>query len=437
MLRTVLCADIGTSSLKAALIGSDGEVFAHSRQMFISRFTDHSANEWISAFKQAVHEIYGQISAGQAEQPKVTDIPVPSALCISGNGPTLVSENGETLLWSVTAQSDKESYVCPEEAQSLFIPRIKLFKQKYQNAWSSASVILSGPEFLIYKLTGKAFTILPEKRFEKAYWSDEVLEKAGFSSEEINRLPPFAAPGTLAGTLNGSAVSFIGLSDFIPEGIPVYLGAPDFVSALVGTDTLQPGRLCDRAGSSEGLNLCTAVPLDTAPSYTKNKIRVLPSVVQNLWNASCLLPDSGSRFSDFKMKVEREIGVEIDFTALVKRCMVNETNSPTFEQGKYLMLQTALNIRDGLQILLGTAYKQQNIMVEEMVVTGGQAANDDWNQIKANVTGLRICVPHFTDAELIGDAVFAFTGMGVFKNIQDGAKSLHRIAKKFEPQDIV
>ena len=38
----------------------------------------------------------------------------------------------------------------------------------------------------------------------------------------------------------------------LESGIPVYCGGPDFVAALIGTDTLQKGAICDRCGSSEG-----------------------------------------------------------------------------------------------------------------------------------------------------------------------------------------
>jgi hypothetical protein len=56
----------------------------------------------------------------------------------------------------------------------------------------------------------------------------------------------------LCGWIKKNAAS-IGL----PSGVPVFDSGPDFIAALVGTATLFPGRLCDRAGSSEGLNLCS------------------------------------------------------------------------------------------------------------------------------------------------------------------------------------
>lgn len=42
----------------------------------------------------------------------------------------------------------------------------------------------------------------------------------------------------------------------LPPGIPVIGGGPDFVLTLLGTATVRPGRICDRSGTSDGINLC-------------------------------------------------------------------------------------------------------------------------------------------------------------------------------------
>lgn len=408
MSLAILCVDIGTSSLKAAIINDEGRVLAHSRQTFIYRFTDHAATEWIGTLKVALEKL-GTVSTK------------PTAICISGNGPTIVSATGETLLWS--EKVDQNGML------SLFIPRIKAFKEKYGDSFKKSEYIYSGPEYLIHALTNANVTILPESRYKTAYWTEEELDKAGFSKEEIAKLPQYVLPGTVAGTITKKASDILS-SPLVQEGMNCYTGAPDFISALVGTNTLQAGKLCDRAGSSEGLNLCTTVPIK------KDGIRVLPSVIKNLWNASYLLPNTGSTFSNFKQKVERMAGQEIDFETLVAACIQNPENVPILEQGKYMMIQTALTISDGLKLLYSETKNLGLDFPTEMTVTGGQASNDDWNRMKANITGMKINVPYCTDAELIGDAAFAFLGMKVYDTIEDAAQKLHKIEKVFEPKNL-
>ncbi|MBQ9539698.1 MAG: hypothetical protein IJU95_10570, partial [Treponema sp.] len=336
-------------------------------------------------------------------------------ICISGNGPTLAAPyGGETLSW--------EEDVPDDEGSSLFIPRLKEFKRRFPDAWKEDASIFSCPEYLIHKLTGARVTILPQESFRTAYWTAESLKDAGFSETDISKLPPFVKPGDKAGCLSE------GIYPVVKKGTPVYCGAADFISAMVGTNSLSPGSLCDRAGSSEGINLCTEIPLEG------DEIRTLPSVVPGLWNASFLLPESGDKFRKFKDEAERKLFTDIGFNELVHSCIYNPSGEAIFDQGKYLMLQTAMQVRDGLKCLLSLADEKGIKLPTRMTVTGGQAANDEWNQMKANVTGMTIAVPECTDAELVGDAVFAFTGMGIFSSIQEGAKNLHSIAKIFEPE---
>ncbi len=412
MPETLVAVDIGSSSLKAAAIARTGEVLARSRQPLLLRASDKAAGEWKSSLRKALEDL-----ASQQDDLSLC------ALCISGNGPTLVGGEGETLLWNAPVSAVPTGGLSQAEKDSLFISRIREFKHRYPESWSKGPFIYSGPEYLIHQLTGADLTILPEERYEKAYWSKAALLDSGFTELEANKLPPFVVPGTKAGILQED------ISPLAKKGLPVYCGAPDFVSALVGTDCLSPGLLCDRAGSSEGINFCSDVPLQG------DGIRTLPSVIPGLWNASFLLPESGSRFSEFKSRVEQEYAAPIDFNQLVFFCINNPARDPLFDQGKYLMLQTAMQVRDSLKILLAQAAEQGQKIPSRMTVTGGQAANDEWNQMKANVTGLTILVPECSDAELLGDAVFAFTGMGLFSSIQEASHCLHSIAKSFEPED--
>ena len=190
MPQTVLCADIGTTSLKAALITSDGTTVATARRQFFLCYTDHAAKEWLPALKEAAEQIHSQ-----------PGVPEPDAVCISGNGPTLVSFGGETLLWNENAPAVNTA--------SLFIPRILAFKNKYPQVWNKTPFLLSGPEFLIWQLTDRTCTILPEKRFAQAYWNNQELAKAGLDKTEVSKLPDFLYPGQCAGTITRTSAALI------------------------------------------------------------------------------------------------------------------------------------------------------------------------------------------------------------------------------------
>lgn len=411
MEQTVLAVDIGTSSLKAAFVSEKGKVSAFSRRPFLLCNTEHASKEWLPAFQNALQDLISQ-------SPEIR----PSGICVSGNGPTLVAQSGETLLWNEKVVQLKSS--------SLFIPRLLAFKDKFPDVWKKSELVFSGPEYFLWLLTGEPCTILPEKRFESAYWNKQLLLESGFSADEINKLPSFKEPSHKLAGLSRKASSFLGAEEFgIKEGLPVFCGAPDFISALVGTVTVKPGILCDRAGSSEGLNFCTAVPLEG------EKIRTLPSVVPELWNASVLLPDSGSKFDSFKLKIERELGSQIEYSVLVQEIIGSDGTNASLDQGKYLMIQTALNLKDAIGILKDAAAKKEIPFPDEMCVAGGQAKSALWNQMKADITGMKISVPSCPDAELLGDAAFAFTALKVFPSLTSASESLFFKAETFYPQN--
>ncbi|MCR5762200.1 MAG: hypothetical protein K6G00_02315 [Treponema sp.] len=410
MAFSVLCADIGTSSLKAAVLTEEGMVQAYSRQQFLYLHTDHAAGEWLSSLTAAIRDIYEKNPSIKLD-----------AICISGNGPTIAVPSGETVRWN--------DDVPKVNAKSLFIPRIIAFKQKYPSIWNKAENVFSGPECLIFELTGRAVSILPEQRYKKAYWTGEDLQSEGFSKDEILKLPAFVTSGSKAGSITIEVAQSISCP-LIKQGLPVYCGAPDFISALVGTDTLCPGKICDRAGSSEGLNVCTPVPVNV------QGIRTLPSVMPDLWNASYLLPESGILFSAFKNKMERELGHEIDFNTLVHECLAFKGTDlkSSLAIGKQIMNETARQVKSGLESLSKALEEIKVPMQNQMTITGGQAANTEWMQMKADVTGMKILVPECHDAELTGDAVFTFTGMQVFSSVSEGAAKMCRIKKVIEPR---
>ncbi|WP_273465959.1 FGGY-family carbohydrate kinase [Treponema succinifaciens] len=411
MEQTVLAVDIGTSSLKAAFVSEKGKISAFSRRPFFLCNTEHASKEWLPAFQNALQDLVSQ-------SPEIR----PSGICVSGNGPTLVAQSGETLLWNEKVVQLKSS--------SLFIPRLLAFKDKFSDVWKKSGLVYSGPEYFLWLLTGESCTILPEKRFESAYWNKQLLLESGFSNDEINKLPSFTEPSHKVAGLSRKASSFLGVEEFgIKEGLPVFCGSPDFISALIGTATVKPGILCDRAGSSEGINFCTAVPLEG------EKIRTLPSVVPELWNASVLLPDSGSKFDSFKLKIERELGNQIEYSVLVQEIIESDGTNASLDQGKYLMIQTALNLKDAIGILKDAAAKKGVPFPDEMRVAGGQAKSALWNQMKADITGMKISVPSCPDAELLGDAAFAFTALKVFSSLTCASESLFSKAETFYPQN--
>jgi len=364
MTDTILCVDIGTTSLKAAFLPDNLKkkpVFV-SRQYFSKKavIENRVAEEYLPSLSRAVSEL----------KEKNPDYAV-EAVCVSGNGPTVISDDGTTLLHNQFFENlSKEKNSALKNTKSLFIPRFSGFKQNFSFSWSETEHIFGAPEFLLYALTGKAVSILPEERFLNAYWSEEELELCGFGKNEIEKFPPFVSSGSFVGKLSEKAALETGLF----EGTFVFAGSPDFVAALIGTGTVLPGRLCDRAGSSEGLNLCTSKPI-----FAKD-LRTMPSPIPGLWNLSYLL-----------------------------RNCENCTDSKDYFS----------ELMRGVELLRQAALSNGEFFPDFMTITGGQALNDELIAGKERATGLKIKKMPTSDAELIGDLILARVALGDYDDITE------------------
>ena len=166
----------------------------------------------------------------------------------------------------------------------------------------------------------------------------------------------------------------------LPSGLPVFDSGPDFIAALVGTAALFPGRLCDRAGSSEGLNLCSPKFFE-APG-----LRVMPSPAKDFWNVSYLISDPGSS------QKEKLDNFTKAFNALKEAAAAN-----------------------------GVPFGGR------VVVTGGQARDKELLLAKEAAVGATITTAQIPDAELLGDAAAAFFRLGTYSSLEEAASKIVRV----------
>ena len=406
--KASFCIDIGTTSLKAALISECGFVFSSTVVRFATNEIENPhliTDCWKKALFQAGKNL-------QIENYKIV------AFCISGNGPTLTCVNEEktfTLLWNNNSVSVKN----PIQTKSIFLPRILLLKDNFSEIWQNSKAILSGPEFLIYFLTDKKLTILPENRFIQAYWTKDDLSNFEISS---NLLPDFVQLGEKAGFVKTEILATLGINS--TEKIPVFCGGPDFVTALIGTNTLSVGKICDRSGSSEGINLCSDKPIQ------KDEFRNLPSVIPELFNVSYLLSDTGTRFTQWKNSSEwKNESYENCINYLLK-------NQQT--EGYKIILEIANQVKIAFSKILEEQKKllpQNSKNIPKIICTGGQAKNPSWMQFKSDVTNVELWVTNCPDAELMGNAIISSVGLGNYSSIKEASDTMVVCEKKYLPQN--
>ncbi len=429
----VLAIDIGTTAMKGGLLTPEGEMVAYHRVTYWEKtrqdYHTWDPKVWIEALRDIVASLggYNRISV----------------IVVSGHGPTVipVGENGEVLfpalLWLDKRQVRREG------TRSFFLPKIAWFAQNQPLLFEKTKWFLSCPEYLDFFLTGEAHTVTPSQEFTPFIWGEEDVKKYDLLP---GKLPPFVTTGEFMGKVRPQASYFTG----IPAGIPVVAGGSDFLLSLLGSAVIKPGRTCDRAGTSEGINHCHSASLE-APG-----LRTLPHVIPGLYNISGILSSTGRLFEWLRKitgqgeRSYRDILQDIENVPLDRS---RPNFYPSFEwngdfefaRGGFLELHPDHNRDDlGRAVVesIGFGIKRivnnletQGCKVEEIRVTGGQARNVIWNQMKADMTGRTIVVPEIEDAELLGGAVCALKAQGDFSHLAEASEALFRIRAIFNPRE--
>lgn len=429
----ILAIDIGTTSMKGGVVSPEGVLLAEHRVVYRDKgsldYHTWDAQVWIESLRDIVATL------GGFERTR--------AVCVSGQGPTVVplSETGEplfyALLWIDQRRLDRPN------TRSFFLPKIAWFRERYPDLYARTRWFLSCPEYINFFLTSAVATVSPNPEFDPYFWSPDEL--AAFDIDP-SRFPPFARTATVLGQVSERASRLTG----IPPGIPVVAGGNDFLMALLGSATVEVGRVCDRAGTSEGVNLCSRGPV------AGRGIRSLPHIIPGLVNASGILASTGRLFEWLRQitgqleRSYRDILQDLANLPLERSHPwffpgLREDEDYQFADGAFLNLHPEHDRRDlGRAVVesIGFAirrvlsiFEQGGYDVPEIRVTGGQARNVIWNQMKADITGATVLVPEIEDAELLGAAICALTALGDYPDLLSASRSLNRLRARFTPRE--
>jgi sugar (pentulose or hexulose) kinase len=443
----ILCADIGTSSLKAALISIDGHEEAFSRIPYEKvPGSTVLAGEWEAAFARALGELLPRAGAA------------PAGICISGNGPTLVpvtasDEALAPLYWYEGPQGSTAPHKEGSAIRSFYLPHVVRFLKERPREYAQTRRLFSVQEWLSWRLGADAVTVLSAPAYKPFYWDAEQIARLGLDG---TMLPSFAEMGSVIGRLSPAAAFRLGsLGGFdeaaLPAGIPILAGGPDFIMALIGVGAIKPGMVCDRAGTSEGINYCSDFRPESAV------LRVLPHITEGYWNVSAVLPSSGKYFEWYKALTGQK---SRDYEDLLHELIIpgaafpngffflNASSSGGNDSCSGFTFLTRRSITDTDRISMGRTIleaigflvkgcletlRSQGFPVNEMRLSGGQSKNRRWNQLKADITGTGLLVPEISDGELAGNAVLGALALGEVADLAEGTGRIVHIRECFVP----
>src|ERR1700739_1783991 len=271
----LLAFDVGTSSVRAALVSETGKILAFAAkelEQVIPQFgwSQQSPRTWWEGLVFSVRRVLEKVANG-------ADRVAAIAGCGQMHGVVLVNDAGELVLEEAPIWNDKRTrelvaqFSENQDTKALLSivanpptvawPAFKLvwIKQNLPKAYDAARTVLMPKDYINFKLTGERRFDLSEASSSYLFdirtgdWSEKVLNMLGLDPA---KLPLISQATEVLGAVTKRAAESTGLR----AGTPVVVGAGDFPVALLGSGVTSPGTGCDITGTSTVITILSDHP---------------------------------------------------------------------------------------------------------------------------------------------------------------------------------
>ncbi|MCD6232737.1 hypothetical protein J7K28_09035 [Candidatus Aerophobetes bacterium] len=334
--------------------------------------------------------------------------------------------------------------------------RIMWLKKNAPASLDKAKYWLMMPGLINFKLSGK-FSIDPTiasttmgMDLGRRRWSERMLALAGIDSSFF---PSWIEPGKIIGEVTPQASRECNL----PRGIPVVSGGHDTEFAVIGSRISQ-GEVLVSSGSWE-IPIFRVDKFNPQDQEFEEDLLFEADVLPGWWNPQSLVPGSlilewvrKNFFGEIKENVYKKMILEGEKVRLGSGKIIlipsfipyrgpyKRYNLPGVILGLKVDTNRSQIYRAALEglsfqlrkILEGIIF-YRNLKVEKLKVVGGGSKNRLWNQIKADVSGIPVVTLSQEEATVMGAAIVAFSGIGVFSSIEEAQKSMVREKEVFKP----
>jgi xylulokinase len=443
----ILGIDLGTTDVKAGLVGLDGRLLAIARAGYGldvgggSGRAEQDPAAWWAATVVAVRAL---------RPPEPVDV---VAIGVDGHGPTLaaVDARGDATRPAITFLDTRAVREADELAGATGIrgwalgplPAALWVERHEPDLAARIRWYLTTWEWLALRLTGVATA--PQVPGQAVPDPDTVARATGLS---VDRLPPATAIGEVVGGLGRDAAEALGLR----AGIPVAGGTNDAFASYIGAGLTQPGDAYDPGGSAGGFGVYWDQPVDVRGAF------VTPAPLEGLYSVGAAMAATGRALDWFRddilggrVTTERlleEAGttppgadgaIFLPYLAGERSPIWDPTATGAFVgltlahgQGhltRAILEASALAIRH-----VATPMLEAGVTVSAMRACGGPARSETWNQIKADVTGFEVLVPAVLETAVLGSTILGAVGIGVCPDVPTAIRSMTRIERHLSPR---
>jgi xylulokinase len=464
-LKSFLSYDVGTSSVKAVWVDSEGKILATAIEeypLYMPQpgWVEQNPEDYWSAICKATHTLTAQgdlisiagivfttQAMGIIPVDKDGNILHPNITWVDGRA----EEQATKAMNYFLGKKIFKTIVGTEITGKDVIPKMIWLKEKKPEIFTNTYKFLDVNGYLKYKCTGRmvaewsgacsyAFDV-KKKDWERLFFK---ITKIG-----TEKLPELVKSTDRVGTLTPTAAAALGL----PDNIAVYGGCDDTQSAAVGTTAIGEGEAHIYTGTSAWIGVSTAKSpkfkngafcLQSADPTKNIIVGITESAGVNIdWMINTYYSSEKQTLQEQELfaLVEKEIndtppGADYLIVTpwfLGERCPVSTTTtrSTLFNlTHKHTRGHIARAFFEGIAFNLKWSIenieKDFGFQITSLKITGGGSQNDTWMQCFANIlqrTIITTSQPKHAGA--LGGAVCAMVGDGVLKDFDEIQKIIH------------
>ncbi len=442
----LLAIDLGTTQAKAGLISLDGRLLALARAAYpLSTDGDDGAVEqdpadWWAAIRSMTAELLA--SAGPLTV---------ATIGLDGQGPTLVAAAADgrpvapAITWMDSRAGAEDAALTEATGETGWVlgvlPKALWLERHRPAAAADSRWYLASWEWVALRLSGVAAeTSLPGQ----IHPDREAVARTGLN---VDRIPPRVSAGSVLGPLLAGPAAELGLE----PGIPVVAGMADAHASFLGAGLLEPGDAIDTGGTSGGFAVYTDRPIEISGVFSA------AAPIPGRWFLGGAMNATGKALD---WLAEDILGGDTPVDTLLAEAYATVPGadglvflpylagerSPiwdsaargafvglTLRHGRAHLVRAVLEAADLAVRHVAAPILAAGVPVTELRVTGGLSNGPARHQLKADVTGFTVAVPAIVETALVGSAIAAGTGVGLFTDLAAGARTLVTIVERIAP----
>ena len=286
-------------------------------------------------------------------------------------------------------------------------------------------------------------------------WSEEICRT--FDIDQ-SMLPKPTPSGTRVGEVNNSAAAKTGLA----AGTPICVGAGDQNAAAIGAGLVEPGRMSVSLGTG---GLAAAYIDGKLPDLDPQAMLTGHPIVGKFMLEGYQPAGAGAlrwlrdEISQIEKSEVAESGKDIYevLTSMAskvppgaKGLLLNpyfaSAATPrwdadarasivglTFAHDRACLVRAfiegiTLEVKDMINSMYACG-----AVIDDVRILGGPTRSEVWNQIQADVYGRPVSTMRHPDAAVLGAAICAGVGSGIFSDIREGVQAMVKVEKRYKP----